>query len=145
MNLKQHEGYVHRFRCCNACGRAYCHLGLDVWINAEISLDAKYCRSCDDEFMNNQLFLGCGKKRSELRFSRWPQYLIELKRLQITGKRITKGFSMDEFQLEILTLISKTKNHESHSTAQAIIANFTRATERYGRRTASKANFQRCG
>jgi len=55
------------------------------------------------------------------------------------GKRILKGY--EEYQIEIIKEIEKTKDHESHSTAQAIIRNIDRAKKGNYRSVTSKADF----
>lgn len=52
-----------------------------------------------------------------------PAWLIDLQRMKIAGIRLV-NIEFHRIEIETLKQITKTRDHESHSIAQAIIRNF---------------------
>lgn len=113
------RGAIYNFRLCDACQMVYMFKGIGK--KSVMDMDIKYCGSCTDYYFKHIIKI--------------PEELIELKRIELAGKRIIRR-KLEQYQIELIREISKTENHESHSIARSIIRNIDSIKEgRYRRKS----------
>jgi superfamily II helicase len=93
--------------------------------------DPEYCDQCTEVYL-----------RRTHRMQESPFEVVDLKRKIIAGKRILRR-RYEQYQIELIKEISKTKDHESYRIAQSIIIYTKGFKKRQYRPTVSETNFQR--
>lgn len=124
---------VYLYRCCDNCMQPYRFKELDPPHRGSYLDCEKYCRECTDSQVEAALMSRDGVRKSYFDFAIiLPKELLDLKRIEMASHKIFR-LELQDYHIELLNEITKTKDHESRTVAQTLIRNFARPEEREAR------------